>query len=54
MYIAAWVRARGYAPHRHNMYTFAMTLEGVKCFSYRGAGAIRVGWRGGGAPRRVA
>lgn len=36
MRIEAWVRSTGYAPHRHDTYTFALTLEGVQCFSYRG------------------
>ena len=28
---------RAFAPHRHDTYTFALTLEGVQSFDYRGA-----------------
>jgi AraC-like DNA-binding protein len=37
MRMEIWVRGHGYAPHRHDTYTFALTLEGVQCFSYRGS-----------------
>lgn len=37
MRMEVWVRDRGYAPHRHDTYTFALTLKGVQCFTYRGS-----------------
>ncbi|MDN5864384.1 MAG: AraC family transcriptional regulator [Gammaproteobacteria bacterium] len=35
MRVEVQVREHGYAPHRHDTYTFALTLEGVQCFNYR-------------------
>lgn len=33
----AFVAGRGYSPHRHDCYVFALTLEGVQSFQYRGS-----------------
>lgn len=34
--IEAFIAGRGYAPHRHDSYVFALTLDGVQSFRYRG------------------
>jgi AraC-like DNA-binding protein len=37
--IEAWFAGHAYDPHRHDTYAIGMTLAGVQCFDYRGAGA---------------
>jgi len=33
----AFIAGRGYTPHRHDSYVFALTLHGVQSFQYRGS-----------------
>lgn len=32
----AFLKERAFAPHRHDVYIFAITTQGVQCFDYRG------------------
>ena len=33
---SAFLREQAFAPHRHDVYTFGLTTQGVQCFDYRG------------------
>jgi len=36
--IEAWFGGHAFSPHRHDTYAIGITLSGVQCFGYRGAG----------------